>query len=93
MSLNYELLGEAQAEHLRRQRLLDLEADHFRYTLDLEELDASGNPDRKALNDVLTRLTEVERRIALHRQRLGMPVEVTTADEDPAPQQSDAGSS
>ena len=77
MSLNYELLGGSQAEHLRRQRLLDLEADHYRFVLDVEELPEGADPA-----PILAKLADVERRIALHRRALGMPEPVTTPDED-----------
>jgi hypothetical protein len=72
MTLNYELLGEGQAEHIRRQRLLDLEADHFRYVLDIEEL-----PDGANSSPTLEKIADIERRIELHRQALGLPVAVT----------------
>lgn len=88
MSLNYELLGEPQAEHIRRQRLLDLEADHFRFVLDLEEL-----PTEADSGQLMAKIGDVERRIALHRRALGMPVPVTTPDEAPAPELPDAGTS
>lgn len=77
MSLNYELLGDTQAEHLRKQRLLDLEADHYRYVLDAEEL-APGED----AGPIMAKLAEIERRIALHREALGLPVTVLAADEE-----------
>jgi hypothetical protein len=81
MTLHYELLGEKQAEHLRRQRLLDLEGDHYRFLLDLEEL-----PDEVDPSPILARVADVERRIALHRKALNLPVTVTALNEqDPAP--------
>jgi hypothetical protein len=76
VTLNYELLGASEAEHIRRQRLLDLEADHFRFVLDLEELPDDADP-----SPLLARIADVERRIALHRQALSLPVRVTTLDE------------
>lgn len=76
MSLNYEMLGQSQAEHLRQQRLLDLEADHFRFVLDVEELPEGVDP-----SPIMAKLADVERRIALHRRALGMPELVTVPEE------------
>lgn len=75
MSLNYELLGGPQAEHIRKQRLLDLEADHYRYVLDAEELPEDADP-----TPIMAKLADVERRIALHRRALGMSEQVSTPD-------------
>lgn len=88
MSLNYELLGSPQAEHIRRQRLLDLEADHFRFVLDAEELPDGADP-----GPIMDKLADVERRIGLHRQALGMPVTVMVPEEvdAPAPERPEAG--
>jgi hypothetical protein len=77
MSLNYELLGDQQAKHLRRQRLLDLEADHFRCVLDIEE-----SPEGVDLRLAMKKISDVERRIKLHRRALDMPEDVVTADDD-----------
>ena len=66
MSMTYELLSKEQAVHLRRQRLLDLEADHWRYAMDLEEAD----PNSPEYMKTATAIQEVERRIALHRKAL-----------------------
>lgn len=76
MALNYELLDEGRAEHLRRQRLLDLEADHFRFVLDLDELPPGADPEA-----LMSRLADIERRIVLHREALGLPVMVVTPDD------------
>lgn len=88
MSLNYELLGSPQADHIRRQRLLDLEADHFRFVLDAEEL-----PDGADSGLIMEKLADVERRIKLHRQALGLPETVMMPDEveTSAPERPDAG--
>jgi hypothetical protein len=86
--LNYELLGGPQADHIRRQRLLDLEADHFRFVLDAEELPDDADP-----SPIMAKLADVERRIGLHRRALGMPVTVTASNEEPAPGLPDAGTS
>ena len=88
MSLNYELLGNTQAEHLRRQRLLDLEADHYRFVLDAEELPPGGDA-----GPIMAKLADIERRIVLHRQALRMPVEVLTEDAHVTPGRPDAESS
>jgi hypothetical protein len=73
--LNYELLGGPQAEHIRRQRLLDLEADHYRFVLDLDELPDGADP-----SPIMAKLADVERRIALHRRALNLPEMVTAPD-------------
>jgi hypothetical protein len=83
VSLNYELLGKPEAEHIRRQRLLDLEADHYRFVLDLEEL-----PTEAESGQLLAKLSDVERRIVLHRQALGLPLTVTAPDDEPVPEHS-----
>lgn len=72
MSTTYEMLGVEGATHIRKQRLLDLEADHYRFMLDLQELppDADGSA-------VLQQIAEIERRIAVHRTALGMEPVVT----------------
>jgi hypothetical protein len=88
VSLNYELLGEAQAEHLRKQRLLDLEADHFRFVLDAEEV-----PPGEDAGPIMAKLADVERRIALHRQALGLSVDVLKIDGEDTLERSDAESS
>lgn len=76
MALSYQLLGNEQAEHLRRQRLLDLEADHFRFVLDVEESGADGD-----LTAILAKINDVERRIKIHRKSLGLP-EFVSSEED-----------
>lgn len=76
MSLSYELLGEPQATHIRKQRLLDLEADHFNCVLDAEEL-PEGMTVPAALMD---KIADIERRIRLHREALGMSTEVRESD-------------
>ena len=87
MSLNYELLGETAAQHLRRQRLLDLEADHFRLVLDVEETPDGVEPSAS----ILEKISDVERRINLHREALGMEVGVHRQDTDPASAEIPAG--
>jgi hypothetical protein len=75
MAVRYQLLGDAQADHIRRQRLLDLEADHFRFVLDVEEL-----PDGVDPAPIMEKIADVERRIEMHRQALGLPEVVTTPE-------------
>lgn len=86
MSLNYELLGPTQATHIRMQRLLDLEADHFRFVLDAEELH-----DGADMGELRNKLADIERRIKLHRQALDLPDVVVMPEEsgDPAPERPD----
>lgn len=74
MTLTYRLLGESQAEHLRKQRLLDLEADHYRFLLDLEELPEGVEPPP----DLMTKLSDVEYRIQVHSRALGLASEITS---------------
>lgn len=62
--MDYSHLTAGQAEELRHRRVLDLEIDHYRVKLALEE----DPGDEKAYLD----LAELERRIELHRAELGI---------------------
>lgn len=70
--MEYTHLTGRDLVHLRRERILALEADHARACLVLEE-----NPtDRRACEDV----AELERRIEHHRGQLPPPPEEVTPD-------------
>jgi hypothetical protein len=90
MTVKYALLLKPQADHIRKQRLLDLEADHWRFMLDLEEL-PEDVPDTET-EPIFIRLADVERRIMLHRQALGLPdIAITTEETLPVAEDPDAG--
>ncbi len=70
----YNQLTSVDVQELRRERVRSLEADHCRYTLQLEE-----NPEDKF---ALEQLAEIERRIEVHcgPQRNELPEPAGAAD-------------
>lgn len=68
--MNYHELAPGDYANLRRQRLLALEADHYKLALLIEE---SNDDDEIA--QLHTRQGEIERRIAAHR-----PVDSAASD-------------
>lgn len=79
MALNYQLLNEDSATFLRRQRLLDLETEHYSLILETEEW-PPGFEDKATLQ----KLHDVEMRIGIHRQALGLSPEVRIAEPEQA---------
>lgn len=62
----YTLLGGDALQALRTERLRALEADHMRATLQLEEIEPTGEPAAA----LFEHLGDLERRIEHHRGRL-----------------------
>lgn len=63
--MEYALLDDDARKEIRSRHLLDLEATHYRLTL--EEVEEPGtNPDRTRM------LAEIERRAGGHRAALGL---------------------
>lgn len=69
MNTDYVYLSEASKVRILEQRIFDLEADHWRYRLDLEE--APPGADTTA---AVARIVDVERRIDLHGRALNAMV-------------------
>lgn len=60
----YEFVNADAASQLRAERIHHLEVQHFRLALELEE--APGIPA------IVTQMAELERRIGVHRNALGL---------------------
>lgn len=73
--MEYALLTPGHLDQLRRERMLELEADHARAGLVLQEVPT----DRQALAD----RAELERRIRLHREELSRSAEAPDDAGDP----------
>jgi hypothetical protein len=64
--MKYVTLREAALEKLRRDRVHELEVQHYNSQLLLDELESAGVRD----DQILRQLAELERRIALHLAEL-----------------------
>jgi hypothetical protein len=67
-SYGYTILDDRGEEQLRRERLLALEADHYRLELECEEAEVIGNPE--ALAHVRRKADEIAALIEHHTRQL-----------------------
>lgn len=76
--MEYALLNDDARREIRSRHLLDLEATHYRLTLEETE-EPGSNADRVRM------LAEIERRVAEHRSALGLDGQATGTPDATSP--------